>query len=65
MSVGFSQRQTLFILYGGCLLFGALGLVISAASPALGWQVAAVGLALIAALYALMIYVREKVQKAK
>ena len=31
MSIGFSQRQSLFILYGACILFGAIGLLVGAA----------------------------------
>src|SRR4029078_11439860 len=29
MSIGFSQRQTVFILYGACFTFGLLGLIVS------------------------------------
>lgn len=62
MSIGFSQRQTIFILYGACLLFGLLGLVVSAAPADIAWNVGLVGLALLAFLFLLMMWIRRKYQ---
>jgi UDP-GlcNAc:undecaprenyl-phosphate/decaprenyl-phosphate GlcNAc-1-phosphate transferase len=63
LSLGFNQRQTLFLLYGMCLLFGLIGLLISAAPPEIGWRIGFVALLLIAGLYAAMVFIRERFQK--
>lgn len=63
MSLGFNQRQTLFILYGACTLFGLIGVVVSAAPPETALPVGVFGLLLLAALYATMIFIRQKYQK--
>jgi len=62
MSIGFSQRQTIFILYGACGLFGLLGLVVGAAPPDIALKVGVFGLALLAFLFGLMMWVRRKYQ---
>lgn len=62
MSVGFSQRQTIFILYGACILFGFLGLVVSAAPAELALRVGLVGIALMAFLFLVMTWIRRKYQ---
>ena len=62
MSIGFSQRQTIFILYGACGLFGLLGLVVSAAPADIAWNVGLVGLALMAFLFLVMMWIRRKYQ---
>jgi UDP-GlcNAc:undecaprenyl-phosphate GlcNAc-1-phosphate transferase len=62
MSVGFSQRQTIFILYGACILFGFLGLVVSAAPADIALRVGLVGLVLLGFLFLLMMWIRRKYQ---
>jgi UDP-GlcNAc:undecaprenyl-phosphate/decaprenyl-phosphate GlcNAc-1-phosphate transferase len=62
MSVGFSQRQTIFILYGACILFGFLGLAVSAAPADLALRVGLVGIALMAFLFLVMMWIRRKYQ---
>lgn len=64
MSLGLSQRQTLFVLYGGCLFFGATGLALSMTTSAVAWVNAAALISGIAALYGLMIWIRQRYQKA-
>lgn len=66
MSMGFNQRQTLFILYGSCALFGFIGLLVSAAPPDIAMKIGLAGLTLLAVLFALMFYIRKRFQlKAK
>lgn len=65
MSLGFSQRQILFILYGMCTLFGILAVLVSAVPAAVGWQIGIVSLVVLAGLYAAMIYIRERYQKSQ
>lgn len=65
MSLGFNQRQTLFILYGFCALYGAIGFVVSAAPPDLGLRVGLFGLAVLAGLFGLMIWIRQRYQKRR
>jgi UDP-GlcNAc:undecaprenyl-phosphate/decaprenyl-phosphate GlcNAc-1-phosphate transferase len=62
MSVGFSQRQTIFILYGACILFGLLGLVVSAAPAHIALRVGLVSLALLGFLFLVMMWIRRKYQ---
>jgi UDP-GlcNAc:undecaprenyl-phosphate GlcNAc-1-phosphate transferase len=62
MSVGFSQRQTIFILYSACILFGLLGLAVSAAPADIALNVGLVGLALLAFLFLVMMWIRRKYQ---
>lgn len=63
MALGFSQRWTLAIIYTLCVLFGALGLVISLAPPAQGLVVGGVGALVIVVLYIVMIVIRQRIQK--
>lgn len=63
MSIGFSQRQTIFILYGACFLFGSLGLLVSLAPTDVALKVGVAGLAFLGGLFALMMVVRWKYQK--
>ncbi|MFQ3659533.1 MAG: MraY family glycosyltransferase [Anaerolineae bacterium] len=63
MALGFSQRVTILIIYGGCVVYGALGLLISHLSPeAAGW-VGAFSLSLLGILAIVMVWIRERVQK--
>ena len=63
MSLGFSQRQTLGLLYGAATLFGALAVLVGAASPDIALRLGLLGLALLAGLFLLMMIVRWKVQR--
>lgn len=63
MALGFSPRQTLFILYGFCTLFGSVGLAISLAHPATGWLIGITGLGALAILAGFMVHVRQRYQK--
>lgn len=62
MSLGLSQRWTLFVLYGACLFFGALGVGVSVLPPSLALLTGGVGLALMAGAFALMMFIRRKYQ---
>jgi len=62
LSMGFSQRQTLFILYGFCALFGLLGLIVGAAPPDIALGVGVVGLGLMGFLFLVMMWIRRKYQ---
>lgn len=63
MSLGLSQRQTLFALAAACALFGALGLLVSAAPPDAALRLGVFGLLLLAALFVLMMWVRRRFQQ--
>ena len=63
LSLGLSHRQTLFLLYGGCTFFGLVAVGLSATTPQLGWVIAAIMIVLVAALYGVMIWIRERIQK--
>jgi UDP-GlcNAc:undecaprenyl-phosphate/decaprenyl-phosphate GlcNAc-1-phosphate transferase len=65
MSVGFNQRKTLFIMYGSCVLFGIIGLLVSAAPPDIAMRIGLAGLGLLAALFVLMFYIRRRFQLSK
>jgi len=60
LSLGLSQRQTLFVLYGGCIFFGLLGLVVSAAPPQIALGVGLGGLTLLGILFVLMMLLRRR-----
>lgn len=62
-ALGFNARQTLFLLYLLCIVFGAIGLLISMAPAELGMRVGIVGLLTIAFLAVMMIWIRQKYQK--
>lgn len=58
MSMGLSQRQTIFVLYGACLLFGTLGLLVGASPHGVAVRLGVAGMALLAALFAAMYWIR-------
>ncbi|MFN8374567.1 MAG: MraY family glycosyltransferase [Anaerolineae bacterium] len=62
MSVGFNQRKTLFILYGSCVLFAFIGLLVSAAPPDIAMRIGLTALATLAGLFMLMFYIRKRFQ---
>jgi UDP-GlcNAc:undecaprenyl-phosphate GlcNAc-1-phosphate transferase len=64
MVLGFNQRRTTLILYGLCGLFGILAVLMSAASPEVAAPLGIVGGLSIAGLYAGMIWIRQRYQKA-
>ena len=63
MVLGFNQRRTTLILYGLCMLFGLLAVLIAAATPDVGAQLGVAGFVLIVVLYAAMIWIRQTRQK--
>lgn len=63
MSIGFSQRQTLFILYGACIVFGAIGVLVGAAPPDIALRVGVAGFVFLAGLFLLMMWIRQRYQK--
>lgn len=63
MSIGFSQRQTLFILYGTCILFGLIGVLVGAAPPDIALRIGLAGLSFLAILFLLMMWIRVRYQK--
>ncbi len=64
LSLGLSQRWTLFVLYGACLFFGTLGFLVGSAPPDRALLIGLGGLALLAVLFLFMMYVRRKYQLA-
>jgi UDP-GlcNAc:undecaprenyl-phosphate GlcNAc-1-phosphate transferase len=62
MSIGFSQRQTSFILYGACGVYGLLGLIVSAAPADIALRIGIAGLGLMGFLFLLMMWIRRKYQ---
>lgn len=62
MSLGLSQRQTLAVLYAACIFFGTLGLLVRAAPTEAAFRVGIAGLALLAVLFVVMLFVRKKYQ---
>lgn len=62
MAAGLSQRQTLFVLYGFCALYGGLGLIVSLAAPGIAFAVGAGGLLLLVLLMPLMFWLRRRYQ---
>jgi len=63
MSIGFSQRITLFILYGACVVFGSMGFLVSSLPRDLAYGMGIMGLVMLALCYLLMIYLRQRYQK--
>ncbi len=63
MSIGFSQRQTIFILYGTCILFGFIGVLVGAAPPDIALRIGVAGLGFLAILFLLMMWIRLRYQK--
>lgn len=62
-SVGFKARQTLFILYGMCLLFGGIGFLVSAVPASYGMTIGTFGIGVMVSLWLLMWWIRAKFQK--
>jgi UDP-GlcNAc:undecaprenyl-phosphate GlcNAc-1-phosphate transferase len=63
LSLGFDSRQTLLILYTGCVVFGALGLYSSQAQPDTALAFSVGGTMLLLLLYVPMVIIRQRVQK--
>lgn len=63
--VGFSARQTLFLLYAMCALFGVLGFAVSIAPSGLAFIIGSFGILLMMSLYALMWWIRLHYQLRK
>jgi len=64
MALGFTPRQTLFILYGMCVLFGTIGLIVALAPTDIAFQIGIVAFIFVAILYGIMIWIRQTRQKA-
>ncbi len=62
LSVGLSQRQTLAVLYGGCVFFGGVAVLVSRTSADLAFWIGIAGLGLMALLFALMMLIRRRFQ---
>jgi UDP-GlcNAc:undecaprenyl-phosphate GlcNAc-1-phosphate transferase len=62
MSMGLTQRKTLFALYSAAVFFGMLGFLVSAAPTTEAFRVGALGLALLAGLYLFMMWARRRFQ---
>lgn len=62
MSMGLSQRKTIFVLYGACLFFGTLGFLVSIEPPNHALLLGLAGLALLGILFVLMMAIRRKYQ---
>jgi UDP-GlcNAc:undecaprenyl-phosphate GlcNAc-1-phosphate transferase len=61
-SIGFSPRVTLFVLYTFCVIFGIIGVLMSATSPVVSMRLGIGGIALLAMLFIIMMWVRRKYQ---
>jgi len=64
MSIGFSQRQTLFLLYGFSVLFGFIAVVVSHVSPDQAMTIGTFSLGVMVVMFILLVLVRRKYQKA-
>lgn len=62
MSLGLTQRQTLFVLYGACLFFGTMGLLISRVDTSPGWLLGVANVMLLVVLFVAMMWVRRRYQ---
>lgn len=65
MSIGFSQRQTIFILYGACIIFGMIGVLVGASPPEIGLRLGLAGLSFLGLFFLLMMWVRRKYQVSR
>lgn len=65
MSLGFSQRQTLFILYGACVLFGGIGFLVSHAPAEIAGKIGLVSIIILGGLFLTMFWIRQRFQKRK
>jgi UDP-GlcNAc:undecaprenyl-phosphate GlcNAc-1-phosphate transferase len=62
MSIGFSQRWTLLIVYSASAVYGGIGYFISVAEPGTAFVVGVGGLASLGALFLLMMWIRRRFQ---
>lgn len=65
MSLGFSQRQVLFIMYGSAVFFGLVAITLTGVTPDVAWKVALACAVLILMCYSFMVYIRQNIQKRK
>jgi UDP-GlcNAc:undecaprenyl-phosphate GlcNAc-1-phosphate transferase len=63
MSLGLSQRRTIFVMYAFCGVFGFLGLVVALADPPIAWAVGISSLVILAVWLVFMAYVRVRYQR--
>lgn len=61
-AVGFTARQTLFILYGMCALFGGLGFLVSAVPADMALRIGVFGLSVLVLLWVGMWWIRQRYQ---
>ncbi len=61
-AVGFGDRQILFLLYGLCVLFGAMAWIVSASPPMIATQIGLFGVALMFVVFALFMWIRRRYQ---
>lgn len=64
MTLGLSQRQTLFVLYAFCALYAVLGYAVSTAPPASALLIGIGGLAGMGAAFVFLMWVRRRAQRA-
>ncbi len=62
MSIGFGQRPTLVMIYGFCILFGIIALLVSAAPQDVALRLGIFGVLLLLLLAGLMVWVRQRYQ---
>ena len=65
MSMGFSQRQTLFILYILSVLFGGIAVIVSQVEPQRAFTIGTFSLGVMIALFLLLVYIRQRYQKSQ
>lgn len=65
LSMGFSQRQTLFILYLMCVLFGGIAVVVSFAEPDMAFRIGFFALFVMIVIYGLLVFIRQRYQKSQ
>lgn len=63
LALGLTQRQTLFVLYAACAVFGTLAYFVSASTVGTALTLGGIGIVSLLSLFALMIWIREKYQK--
>ena len=63
MSIGFSQRQILFILYGFSVLFGFIAVIVSQLNPEQAFTIGTFSLGVMIALFILLVLIRQHYQK--
>lgn len=62
-ALGFDARQTLFILYGMCILFGGIGFLVSVVPSDYGFTIGVFALGVLILLWLSMWWIRAKFQK--